>query len=108
MSPLITDFLLYHIVNYGLAVVMYTLVGQTVLSLFIGAHSEFFMLRMFRQITGPFVTMFSIITPRFMHPVFVPLYVAFWVMVLRVVFALVMLNLGLAPTADQFVPAQSQ
>ena len=97
MDPFITDYIPYHLVNYGLATVFWTLIGQVALGLFIGFHSQFFVMRFFRTITGPFIRFFAVITPRFLVEIFVPLYVALWVLVLRFVFTLVMLNLGWAP-----------
>jgi hypothetical protein len=99
-DPFAPQFLFFHAVNYGLAVVAYTMVGQTLLAFFAGGpRSEFFIMRFFRSITGPFIRAFGFLTPRFVRDVeiLVPLYVAFWIFVLRFVIGLVMLNYGLAP-----------
>lgn len=98
-DPFAAQFLFFHIVNYGLAVVFYTMLGQTILALFAGGpNSQFFIMRFFRRITGPFIRLFAFMTPGFIPDLLIPLYVGFWVLVIRFAFGLAMLNMGLAPS----------
>lgn len=104
MDPFATQFWLFHIVNYFLAAVAYTLIGRVILGIFVPQTSDFFVMRFFRLVTDPFMRVLRPITPRFLHPLVVPLYVAFWIFVLRLAFGLIMLYFGLAPS---LVPAQA-
>ena|GEM_PF-1573799 len=99
MEGSFSDHLLFHLINYAMAAVMYTMVGQSILGVFIGFYSNFFVMRFFRKITDPFVRLFSVVTPRFLVPPLVPLYLAFILLVLRIGFTLIMLNMGMAPRA---------
>lgn len=98
MDPFAAQYWPFHAINYLLAVVAYTLIGQSILGLFVPQTSNFFVMRFFRLITDPFIRLFRPITPRFLHPFAVPLYVAFWIFVLRAAFGITMLKFGLAPT----------
>lgn len=92
-------FWFYHLVNYTLAAVMITMWFQPVMALLSGGpNSDFFMMRFFRMVTGPFIRAFAFMTPGFIPDLLVPIYVAFWILVLRLAFWSVMYNLGLAPT----------
>lgn len=100
-DPFAPQFWFFHAVNYALAAVFYTMLGQAVLALFAGGpRSDFFMMRFFRTVTGPFIRAFSVVTPRFVPELLVPVYVAFWIFVLRFAFGLIMLKIGLAPRLD--------
>ena len=98
MDPFLTEYWLFHSINYLLAVIAYTLLGRSLLGLFVPQTSNFFVMRFFRLITDPFIRLLRPVTPGFLHPFAVPLYVAFWIFVLRLAFGITMLNLGLAPT----------
>jgi uncharacterized protein YggT (Ycf19 family) len=98
MDPFAPQYLPFHALNYLLAVVGYTLIGRSFLGLFVPQTSTFFVMRFFRSITEPFLRLFRPVTPGFLHPFAVPLYVAFWIFVLRAVFGITMLNVGLAPS----------
>ena len=99
-DPIITDYWFYQLGNYLLAVVMYTLFGRAILGMFVPINSSLYIMRGFRYITDPFLRLFAFMTPRFIPPGLAPLYVAFVIIVLRVIFWSVMYNLGLAPSLD--------
>jgi YggT family protein len=96
-DPFQLQFLPFHVINYALAAVFYTLIGRSILGVFVRQDSPFFVMRFFRLITEPFMKAFRFMTPGFMHPALAPLYVGFWVFLIRLAFGLVMLNYGLAP-----------
>lgn len=98
VSPFFLDYWFFHIVNYLLAAVAYTLIGRMLLSILVKPDSNFFVMRFFRAVTDPAIYVMRPLTPGFLHPFFVPLYVAFWIFVLRFVFGMAMLNFGLAPS----------
>ena len=97
IDPFLTQYWPFHVVNYLLAAVFWTLIGRSLMILFVRPDSPFFVMRFFRMITDPFMAVFRFMTPGFMHPALAPIYVAFWVFVIRIVFGLVMLRLGYAP-----------
>lgn len=97
VDPFLAQYWPFHVVNYALAAVFWTLIGRSVLGIFVRQDSDFFVMRFFRLVTEPFMHAFRFMTPGFMHPALAPIYVAFWIFVLRLVFGLVMLNLGYAP-----------
>ena len=97
MNPFLAEYWPFHVANYLLAVVAYTLIGRSLLSLFVPQTSNFFVMRFFRMITDPFIRAFRLVTPGFLHPFAVPLYVAFWIFVLRLAFGITMLKFGFAP-----------
>lgn len=96
-DPFLTQYWPFHVVNYLLAAVFYTLVGRSILGIFLRQDSNFFVMRFFRAITEPFMRALRFMTPGFMHPALAPLYVGFWVFVIRLAFGLVMLRYGFAP-----------
>lgn len=71
------------VVDYFLGIVMWTLLGRAVLDLFIPAHSPMVIARVFRQVTNPFIRIFRKITPSFLVPFLIPVYVAWWFYMLR-------------------------
>lgn len=99
-DPIFTDYWIYQLGNYLLAVVMYTLFGRALLGLFVPVESPLYIMRGFRYITDPFLRLFAFMTPRFIPPGLAPLYVAFLVIVLRVIFWSAMYNAGLAPSLE--------
>ncbi len=57
---------------------MWTLLARAVLDLFVAPGSEMVMAKVFRQITDPFIRFFRRVTPRFLAPILIPVYVAWW------------------------------
>ena len=71
------------VLDYVLGVIMWTLLGRATLDLFIAPTSEMVIARVFRQVTQPVIRLFHKITPSFLIPVLVPVYVAWWFYILR-------------------------
>jgi YggT family protein len=99
-DPILADYWAYHLVNYVLAAVMYTMFGRALLGLFVSQDSPLYIMRGFRFITDPFIRLFAGVTPRFIPPGLAPLYVAFLLIVLRLIFWALMYNAGLTPSLD--------
>ena len=57
---------------------MWTLIGRSAMNLFQREDSEFFFMKIFVKLTNPIINLFKFITPSFLIPIFVPLYVA-WI-----------------------------
>jgi hypothetical protein len=55
--------------------------------------------RFFRRITDWAVTIFGFISPRYIHPLLLPLAAAFWVFILRHAYFVLLLWMGSTPGA---------
>jgi YggT family protein len=74
----------YHLPNFLLAALMYTLLGRVLLSLFMEPDSSNYIWRFFCRITDPFVGLVATITPKAAVPVVVWLFGFVWLFWLRV------------------------
>jgi uncharacterized protein YggT (Ycf19 family) len=91
----------FHIPNFVLAAVMYTLLGRLVLGFFVPADWDNYIWRAFRTITDPAVRIVRIITPQAIGDTVVLIFGALWMMLLRLAYLVILANLGLAPVASQ-------
>ena len=66
------------IIDYGLGVVMWTLIGRTAMNMFQPENSDFFFMKAFVRLTDPLIRLWKPITPQFLLPSLVPLYVAWF------------------------------
>jgi YggT family protein len=87
----------FHIPNYLLAALMYTMLGRFLLGLFVAPDWNNYIWRFFRRVTDPVLAVVAAITPRFMVPGLMPLVAVFWIIVLRVAYWIVLVQLQLAP-----------
>lgn len=71
------------VLDYVLGIVMWTLIGRGILDLFVAPKNEMVIAKVFRQVTNPLIRCFKKITPSFLLPVLVPIYVAWWFYMLR-------------------------
>ena len=71
------------VLDYITGMIMWTLIGRSAMGIFLPENSSFFFMRIFVKTTNPFLRLFSFITPSFMHPLLVPLYVAWFFYMLR-------------------------
>ena len=71
------------VVDYLLGVVMWTLIGRFAMGLFLPESSRFFFMRFFVRVTNPLLRLFDPITPAFLIPQMVPLYVAWFFYMVR-------------------------
>lgn len=93
----------FHIPNFVLAAVAYTLMGRLVLGLFVPENWDNYIWRGFKAITDPFVRIVRVVTPTILtHPV-VMIFGVLWLMALRVGYLALLVRLGLAPMASQAV-----
>ena len=90
----------FHIPNFVLAAVMYTLIGRIVLGLFVPDNWDNYIWRFFKLVTDPFVRAVRYVTPDVLaHPV-VLVFGALWLMAIRVAYLLVLIKFGLGPVAN--------
>jgi uncharacterized protein YggT (Ycf19 family) len=90
----------FYLPLFYLAAVAWTMIGRFVLGLFVPPDWDNYIWRCFRWLTDPWLRWVSYITPRFMLDSLMPLVAAFWLFVLRIIFGIVMINLGLAPSVS--------
>ena len=69
--------------DYLLGVIMWTLIGRSAMNLFLPEDSSFFFMRVFVRTTNPLLRVFRPITPGFLHPLMVPLFVAWFFFMIR-------------------------
>jgi uncharacterized protein YggT (Ycf19 family) len=91
----------FHIPNFILAAVMYTLMGRFLLGFFVPEDWDNYIWRGFKLITDPFLRVARTITPTILtHPVVI-VFGVLWLMALRVGYLILLVNLGLAPIAPK-------
>ncbi len=100
MNPLI-DLWYFHIPNFILAAVMYTLIGRLVLSFFATPGWQNYIWRAFVRITDPAVQAARFITPAAVPPTVVLVFAALWIMLARVALFASLAGLGLLPTLSR-------
>lgn len=66
------------ILDYVLGMVMWTLIGRAAMNVFLPEDSDFFFMKFFVRVTNPLLRLFAPITPGFLIPFMVPLYVAWF------------------------------
>ena len=71
------------IIDYLLGVVMWTLIGRFAMGIFLAEDSSFFFMRFFVKSTNPVIKVFSPITPSFLIPPLIPIYVAWFFFAFR-------------------------
>jgi uncharacterized protein YggT (Ycf19 family) len=71
------------ILDYVLGMVMWTLIGRAAMNIFLPEDSDFFFMKFFVRVTNPLLRLFSPITPGFLIPIMVPLYVAWFFFMAR-------------------------
>jgi len=71
------------VIDYVLGVIMWTLIGRFGMRIFLPEESRFFFMRFFVRATNPLLRLFAPITPAFLIPPLVPLYVAWFFFLFR-------------------------
>ncbi len=89
----------FHLPNFILAVVMYTMLGRALLGLIIEPNSKNYIWRGFCAITDPFLQMLAVVTPKATAPVVQWLFGFVWLFWLRVLWLLLFIFTGLLKVA---------
>ena len=97
--PLLT-FWYFHLPNFILAALMYTLLGRVVLGLIVGTESTNYIWRFFCRITDPFIALIAPVTQKAAAPVVVWLFGVVWLYWLRVGLLYAFLLFGAVPKAS--------
>jgi YggT family protein len=87
----------YHLPNFLLAALMYTLLGRVLLSLFVDPDSTNYIWRFFCRVTDPFVALVAAITPKAAAPIIVWLFGFVWLFWVRVGMLYAFLLAGAVP-----------
>ena len=66
------------LIDYALGLIMWTLIGRTAMNVFQPENSDFFFMKSFVRLTNPLLRLWKPITPQFLLPALVPLYVAWF------------------------------
>lgn len=95
-----SDFWLFHIINYILAVLIYTLAGRFVLGMLVSPESTNYIWRFFCRLTNPVLRAAGWVIPAYVMPGFRPLAAAFHLYALRIGLYLVLSAQGMAPRLE--------
>ncbi|MBL9036825.1 MAG: YggT family protein [Rhodospirillaceae bacterium] len=91
----------FHLPNYLLAVLGYTLIARFLLGFFVAPDWDNYIWRFFRRLTDPCLLAAGYITPRQLSGVVLPVIAAFWTFLIRFLWFLVLSQAGLMPTLGQ-------
>ena len=94
--PILTQWY-YHLPNFILAALMYTLLGRALLGLYIDHGSQNYIWRFFCRFTDPVIAAISLVTPKATVPVVIWLFGVVWLFWLRLGLLFAFLLLGAAP-----------
>ena len=97
MNPLL-QYWYFHLPNFVLAAVMYTLIGRMVLGNFFAPESRNYIWRAFVRITDPAVNAARFLAPAMLPTIVVMIFAVLWLAVLRAALFIGLGNLGLLPT----------
>jgi YggT family protein len=87
----------FHLPNFVLAALMYTLLGRVALGLLLDPDSPNYIWRFFCRITDPVVAAVALVTPKAAAPVVVWLFGVVWLFWLRVGLLILFTMYGVAP-----------
>jgi hypothetical protein len=87
----------FHLPNFVLAALMYTLLGRVILGLIVQPEASNYIWRFFCRVTDPVVAAVALVTPKAAAPVIVWLFGVVWLFWLRVLLLNVFLILGVVP-----------
>ncbi|CAG1005108.1 MAG: YggT family protein [Rhizobiaceae bacterium] len=90
----------FHIPNFVLAAIMYTLIGRLVLGFFVPENWDNYIWRFFRLVTDPFVKLVRFVTPQVLSHTVVVVFGILWLMAFRLVYLVTLINLGLGPSSS--------
>jgi uncharacterized protein YggT (Ycf19 family) len=87
----------FHIPNFVLAALVYTLVGRFVLGFFVPENWDNYIWRAFRRLTDPVVRLVGWGTPAIVPHRIIIIFSILWLTLARVLFALALAGAGLLP-----------
>jgi len=87
----------YHLPNFVLAALMYTLLGRFILTFFVPPGSTNYIYRAFTRLTDPVLAVVRPVTPLAVPPLVLVVFAAVWLFVARLVLLIVLHGAGWAP-----------
>lgn len=96
MNPLI-QYWYFHLPNFVLAAIMYTLLGRLILSFFVAPDWQNYIWRAFVRITDPAVRLTRAVTPQVLPHVVVLIFAILWTMLLRIALFTLLASFDLLP-----------
>ena len=87
----------YHLPNFVLAALMYTLLGRAILGLVLQPGENNYIWRFFCRFTDPVVAVVALVTPKAAADVVIWLFGVVWLFWLRVLLLWAFIGLGIAP-----------
>ncbi|MCB1475435.1 MAG: YggT family protein [Rhodobiaceae bacterium] len=98
MSNPFIEYWYFHIPNYVLALVMYTLLARFILSFFLPPDSRNYIFRAFCALTNWFLAPVRFLTPAMVPHMLLLLFAVVWAVALRYALYFALTGVGLAPT----------
>lgn len=95
------SYLYFHLPNYALALLFWTLIGRFMFALFLPPDSPNYIFRWFRRLTDWLMPAVRYITPSIVPAIVLSPIAAFWVAIARVVFFMALYAAGLTPRVAQ-------
>ncbi len=89
----------FHIPNFILAALMYTVLGRMALSAFVPGNWNNYIFKAFVRMTDPVVNTVRVITPSILPQPAVLVFSFLWLLALRFAFGATLFKLGLLPSA---------
>lgn len=96
MNPIV-EYWYFHLPNYVLALIQYTLMGRFVLGLFVDAESGNYIWRFFVRLTDPVLRAVQLVTPLGATEGVLMVFAILWMLVLRIALFVLLAGLDLAP-----------
>ena len=87
----------FHLPNFGLAVLMYTLIGRVILGFIVDPDSTNYIWRFFCRVTDPVVGVVAVVTPKVVPPLIIWLFAVVWLFWARVLLLNLFLAFGAIP-----------
>jgi hypothetical protein len=97
MTASLATYWYFHLPNFILAALMYTMLGRVLLGLMVDADSPNYIWRFFCRITDPVVAVVALVTPKTAAPAIHWLFGFVWLFWLRVLLHYTLLLLNLVP-----------
>ena len=85
----------YHVPNYLIAALAYTMLARFGLGLFVPPDWTNYIWRFFVRVTNPVLWAVRLVTPRFVDATFLPLLAVFWLTLIRLAFWIALRNTGM-------------
>lgn len=90
----------FHVPNYLLAAVMYTLLARFFLQFFVPPGWDNYIWRWFQRLTNWAVALTRLVTPAALSPFWLPLFAALWLFFIRLALTIFFLQSGWIPSLE--------